>query len=189
MPWVKLDDSFFCHPKVITAGAEASGLYVWALTYSAHNLTDGHVPAAWVKQAVGSRTKKLAATLVEQGLWTQNGTGWMIHDYHDYQPSKADVEVRRDWDSKRKALFQDKDLVAAVRTRDRDHCRYCDLPVNWKDRKGKRGATYDHVTPRGQNTLENIVVACFECNGKKGHRTPEQAGMNLTVPRSDLDHV
>lgn len=96
VPWVKLDDSFFCHPKIVSVGAEASGLYVWALTYAAHNLTDGHVPGAWVKQAVGSRTKRLAALLVEHGLWTENGTGWLIHDYGEYQPSKAEVEQTRE---------------------------------------------------------------------------------------------
>lgn len=102
MPWVKLDDSFFCHPKIVEAGAEASGLYVWALTYSAHNLTDGHVPAGWVKQAVGSRAKRLAGILVEHGLWTENGTGWVIHDYHDYNPSRESIVEKRRKDSERK---------------------------------------------------------------------------------------
>jgi hypothetical protein len=103
MPWVKLDDSFFCHPKIVTVGAEATGLYVWALTYSAHNLTDGHIPAAWVRQAVGTRAKKLATLLVEHGLWEENGTGWMIHDYGQYNPSREKILARRAADSQRKA--------------------------------------------------------------------------------------
>jgi hypothetical protein len=103
MQWVKLDDSFFCHPKIVTAGAEATGLYIWGLTYSAHNLTDGHVPVAWVKQVVGGRARKLAGVLVEQGLWQPNDAGWLIHDYLDYNPDRASILDKRRKDSARKA--------------------------------------------------------------------------------------
>lgn len=103
MPWVKLDDSFHSHPKVVGAGTEAVGLYVLALTYSSHHLTDGHVPLAWVRQAAGAKARKLAGRLVEHGLWTENGTGWVIHDYHEYQPTREQVQARRRKDSERKA--------------------------------------------------------------------------------------
>ena len=63
-----------------------------------------------------------------------------------------------------------------VATRDGFRCQYC----------GKRfplgELTYDHVVPRsrgGKTRWENIVMACYACNGRKGHRTPEQAGMKL----------
>lgn len=101
--WVKLDDSFFSHPKIVNAGTEAVGLYVLALTYSAHHLTDGHVPEAWVRQAVGSKAHKLSAALVEHRLWSRNGTGWVIHDFHDYNPTREQVATKRAADSRRKA--------------------------------------------------------------------------------------
>lgn len=103
MSWVKLDDSFFSHPKVVNAGTEAIGLYVLGLTYSSHHLTDGHVPAAWVKQAVGAKVAKLTGALVEHGLWELNGTGWLIHDYLIYNPNRTDVLAKRQRDSDRKA--------------------------------------------------------------------------------------
>jgi 5-methylcytosine-specific restriction endonuclease McrA len=60
--------------------------------------------------------------------------------------------------------------------RDRNRCQYC----------GRRFPTselsLDHVIPRrmgGENTWENVVCACTECNGRKGGRTPKQAGMQL----------
>jgi 5-methylcytosine-specific restriction endonuclease McrA len=31
----------------------------------------------------------------------------------------------------------------------------------------------------GEDTWENLVCACVECNNKKGDRTPEEAGMRL----------
>jgi CRISPR/Cas system Type II protein with McrA/HNH and RuvC-like nuclease domain len=42
--------------------------------------------------------------------------------------------------------------------------------------------TVDHVYPKsmgGQFTWDNTVAACKKCNGKKGNRTPEQAGMKM----------
>lgn len=103
MTWVRLDDSFFCDPKIVEVGAEASGLYAWALAYSSHNLLDGHVPAAWVKQAVGTRAKRLSGLLVSHGLWAENGTGWEIQNYLKYNPSRAQILSKRRAESERKA--------------------------------------------------------------------------------------
>jgi hypothetical protein len=61
------------------------------------------VPAAWVSQVVGKRAGKLGETLVDVGLWTQNGTGWVIHDYLEFNPSREQVEEKRRKDSARKA--------------------------------------------------------------------------------------
>lgn len=74
------------------------------------------------------------------------------------------------------------DLTSFVKQRDRSLCRYCGVRVNWVDKRGHDGATYDHVDPDGDNTRENLVVACRRCNGRKKDRTPEQAGMPLLKP-------
>lgn len=40
----------------------------------------------------------------------------------------------------------------------------------------------DHVIPRskgGTDDLDNLVLACSECNNRKAGRTPEEAGMEL----------
>ncbi|MDQ3263997.1 MAG: HNH endonuclease [Myxococcota bacterium] len=65
-----------------------------------------------------------------------------------------------------------------VYSRDRMRCQYCLLRVT------RQEATYDHVLPRaqgGRTTWENVVIACFRCNQRKGGRTPEQAAMQLGV--------
>jgi len=63
-----------------------------------------------------------------------------------------------------------------IYARDSYRCQYC----------GKRTSiselTYDHVVPRaqgGRTTWTNIVTCCYDCNRRKGNRTPEQAGMRL----------
>ena len=65
-----------------------------------------------------------------------------------------------------------------VYARDHGRCAYCAQAV------ARELSTYDHVVPRklgGQTSWENVVIACMECNQKKGGRTPEQAGMRLNV--------
>lgn len=76
----------------------------------------------------------------------------------------------------------DPKLARLLRERDGDNCRYCGKIVNWSDRKGPNGGTYDHITPitsGGKEIMENLVVCCRSCNSRKGARTPQQAGMML----------
>jgi 5-methylcytosine-specific restriction endonuclease McrA len=58
--------------------------------------------------------------------------------------------------------------------RDGHSCQYCGFDGD--------ALTLDHVMPRsrgGQDSWENIVVACMRCNVNKGNRTPKEAGMPL----------
>lgn len=57
--------------------------------------------------------------------------------------------------------------------RDNHTCQYCG---------SKKSLTIDHVIPKskgGEDTWENMVVACAPCNTKKGHTLLEQTGMKL----------
>jgi 5-methylcytosine-specific restriction endonuclease McrA len=65
---------------------------------------------------------------------------------------------------------------ANVYTRDGCRCCYCNrrFPTAFLN--------YDHVLPRsrgGKTAFENIVTACFPCNGRKDNRTPKEAGMKM----------
>jgi 5-methylcytosine-specific restriction endonuclease McrA len=65
-----------------------------------------------------------------------------------------------------------------VYTRDKGQCQYCSKKLLRDE------ATYEHVVPRaqgGKTRWDNIVIACIDCNQKKGNRTPEQACMPLRV--------
>lgn len=60
----------------------------------------------------------------------------------------------------------------SVLRRDRHTCVYC----------GGHADTVDHVLPRcrgGGDTWFNLVAACRPCNGRKGDRTPREAGMTM----------
>lgn len=72
----------------------------------------------------------------------------------------------------RSVVFSRKNLFK----RDRYTCQYCGA------QPGPESLTVDHVRPRsrgGASTWENCVLACLECNRRKGDRTPEQAGLAL----------
>ena len=64
----------------------------------------------------------------------------------------------------------------ALFARDQHLCLYCG-----RDHY-RQQLTRDHVVPLsqgGRDSWENVVAACFQCNSRKGGRTPQQARMPL----------
>ena len=199
MSWVRLDDGLDEHAKTDALYEQASnepiteapdelralaavGLLALTLANCGRRGTDGFVNGRTLRRLAPVHGAELGSLLREAGFYDDAEGGSQIHDFLDYNPSAAQIEVERAWDRKRKELFRDPDLIAAIRKRDKDRCRYCAIKVDWKDRRSPKGATYDHVQPRGDNTLENVVVACRGCNTGKGGRTPDEAGMPLLKP-------
>jgi len=79
-----------------------------------------------------------------------------------------------------------------IYARDGYKCQYCLVKCQTDE------LTYDHVVPRSQGGTTiwtNIVSCCYDCNSKKGGRTPEQARMKLhkkpvrpkSVPRVEFE--
>lgn len=96
MAWVKLDDGFTEHPKVQEVGGDAAWLHVCALSYCNRNLTDGFIASGVVHRLSDRRNpRKLAERLTAAGLWDVTPGGWTIHDYLEFQPSKAKVDAER----------------------------------------------------------------------------------------------
>ncbi len=90
--WVKIDYRMTENPKVAALNDSAFRAYVCAITYSARNLTDGFLPNAVAKTFANGSLDALCAA----GLWEVAGDGYRIHDYLDYQRSKADIlELRQ----------------------------------------------------------------------------------------------
>lgn len=127
MSWVKLDDQFSHHPKIMQAGPLAGWLHVCALCYCASYLTDGFVPngvtnvlADYANIGVTTAGNDMVAfghdvapselvdTLVDVGLWEIVTNGYLIHDYLDYNPSKADVLAERAKNAERQGRYQAK---------------------------------------------------------------------------------
>ncbi|MFF9554555.1 hypothetical protein ACF1DY_01805 [Streptomyces albus] len=109
MPWVRLDDRFPTNRKVRLLSDGAFRLYVSAICWSAENLTDGRIKAAELRLVADVRSaKKRADELVEAGLWEPTDDGWLIHDYHEYQPTAARVHAERKAKTARQQRWREK---------------------------------------------------------------------------------
>jgi hypothetical protein len=95
MAWVKLDDGFSDHPKVIEAGPLAAWLFVRALCYASKHLTDGFISHAAVDVLAGGGARKQVRRLLDAGLFKEEPTGVRIHNYLKWQPLGAEVKARR----------------------------------------------------------------------------------------------
>lgn len=94
MFFIKLDDTFPDHPKVASAGPLASWLYVCGLSYCHRMLTDGFIPSGVVKRLADLDDPAAQADrLVCVGLWDACDGGYQVHDYLEYQQSKAHIEA------------------------------------------------------------------------------------------------
>lgn len=121
MTWTKVDDRLHSHPKVLGLwqtenGRAALGLHLLAFSYIGAHLTDGviHRPFIVEKGAI-----ELAGCLVEAGLWDEEGEHWRVHDWRDYNPSRAQVERQRKADAARKRRGR----AAAAKRHDRKASR------------------------------------------------------------------
>lgn len=133
MPWIRLDDHFDQHPKIVSVGPVGMAMWVAGLAYCNRNLTDGFIPwsaaqtlipMTWLSPSADPNSEKweierLATTgqfqetddyvtafclttaevirlLVEAGLWHVEPRGYRVHDYEDFQPSRASIEAERE---------------------------------------------------------------------------------------------
>ena len=82
MPWAKVDDGWWCHPKVMGLPLAARGLWVSALSWSCQQ-REPVVPVTFLAMVGASDDDALA--LVDAGLWERATVGYEFHDWADYQ--------------------------------------------------------------------------------------------------------
>ena len=116
MTWIRIDDSFADHPKLIAAGPIAQLIQIRALCYASRHLTDGFIPPGAIPSLIagmehigiddygglfthGCKVPELdiPALMTGSGLWEKCAGGYQIHDFLDYNPSKLDVLSRREF--------------------------------------------------------------------------------------------
>lgn len=107
MPWVRLDDRFPSHRKVALLSDRAFRLHVSAICWCAENLTDGHIADRELPLVARLRNVKATAKqLQDAGLWDRSDSGWLIHDYLDYNPSRDQVLAERKKNAERQERFR-----------------------------------------------------------------------------------
>ena len=108
MAWYKVDDRLPTSRKLIriprSKRAAAIGVWTLAGAWSMHDLTDGFVPAYMIEEWGGDESH--ADALVAAGMWEPDerdgDPGYQFVNWDEYQPTKADVEAKRERDRERK---------------------------------------------------------------------------------------
>lgn len=93
MVWFKIDDGFWSHPKVLELSDSAVALWTRAGAYCAGQLTDGEVKRSTLRM-IGAEHDAVVE-LVLAGLWDESPTGWVFHDWAEYQPTREEVLKER----------------------------------------------------------------------------------------------
>lgn len=123
MTWVRFDDQASIHRKVAPLDDATYRLWREAIEWCSRNKTDGRIAHDELGE-IKRGTKPRAAALVNRGLWHIAGTecasphcppsppsgldGWVIHDYLDYNPSKAQVTADLEAKAARTARWRER---------------------------------------------------------------------------------
>lgn len=197
MPWLKVSDMATHHPIVVAPMEfddyderlvnEVFGFVARCALQSAAHLTDYVVSKATAMQIAGmTRAAELLEVAIAAGYFTplilEDGrTAYKLCEDNEFMHIRSREEV--EWERQRKRDNSNPAINVPVRLRDGDGCRWCGVVVNWSDRKGARGATYDHLEPQRGSTVETTVVACKSCNSsRKDGPTPPGVAELLPAP-------
>lgn len=98
MTWVRIEDGMVEHPKIAGLSDPAFRAFVYGLCYCNRYLSDGFIPEriAHTSVAPGAKGKRIAGELVDADLWHPTKGGYDVHDFHVYQPTKAEVVALRE---------------------------------------------------------------------------------------------
>lgn len=95
--WFRVDVAIARNSKVLALVSERDGYrafaaYVFSIGYCKEQQTDGYIPR-YALPHIHARVKD-ADLLVRHRLWKANGTGWVIPDFAEYQPSSGEETAR-----------------------------------------------------------------------------------------------
>lgn len=97
MPWGRVDDHHYRHPKVTELDESLRkgclALFWLAISWCNDHLTDGRVPHGAVRLLGGDVAE--ADELVRVGMWEYATGGYQVHDFLDFNKSKAQVDAEK----------------------------------------------------------------------------------------------
>lgn len=105
MTWVRLDDGFVTHPRMVAAGKDGRALFIAGLCYCGKHSTDGRIPKAAIPMLAAQAGVRPATSkrLIDAGSWIDHDTEIEVHDFLEYNPSREQTTERRAEISKKKA--------------------------------------------------------------------------------------
>ncbi|MEX3563684.1 hypothetical protein VVR46_08125 [Corynebacterium phoceense] len=196
MPWLRIGDNISTHPyisKLLSATAldhqqknEAFGVLIFLAVSSAAHLTDGIVEYGLLSQVAPGRERIVLDYLVKAEIASEvkvegRAKIRLIADDEEFIHARRREEVEQD--RRRARDKRTPGLLASVRLRDGDACRWCGNSVSWTNRAGNRAATYDSLTNHQDSTVDTLVISCKTCNSKRG------AGKDLQLKPEPLNPI
>lgn len=172
MAYAQIEVGALRHPKVLTLSDAAFRLWVAGLAYCQEHLTDGRLPAACLVALGVKATPKLVDELVVAALWERTEHDYHVHDYLDWNRSRALVEKDRAHARTRAAAARER---AGARAGAREphvlmrSAAYTEVPSTPEPRRGVRGegpALHNQAAHRrhvacGQVCLPDFLFADF----------------------------
>lgn len=179
MAYIELHTSLLHSPKHTPLSDGAFRLWVQALLWSQEQLTDGFIPAAMLA-TLHPRAKSLVTELLRTSmpgkgpLFHAVEGGYRVHDFEDWNDTKADVQARRRFARDRQA----KRRQASVES----PCHASVTPSVTRDNVCVSRVTSALVTPKSlTDTVTDPVTG-----GSKGEASPPRRPPTL-VGRRHLD--
>lgn len=108
MTWIRIDDNFPDHPKIIGLSNHAFRTHIQGLCYCGRFLTDGFIPFAAINSMINEPENKPTDELESAGLWVRDDKGFHILNYQEYQSTKAEVEVIKTRNRERTQKWREK---------------------------------------------------------------------------------
>ena len=116
MSWVRIDDKAWSHPKLQALSPKAVKVWLFALCWSNSHQTNGRIPSKSVPLLGGNAS--VSRQLCDQKLWERfdpekhegpdGFEGWVIHDFLEFQPSKAQREAEKRASNERVRRFRER---------------------------------------------------------------------------------
>lgn len=189
MAWVRIDDSFLTNAKALAAGKDGRALIIAGLCYSAANLTDGFIADSALSMLAGAaevKAKPTATLLVQIDAWHREGHScdrcppvpsgrYLIHDFLDYHPTRAQVEADREAGAERQRRSR---VSRRDRPRDRPGDQSRDRPVT---NGSGHGVASDDPSPKDCSKNSPLQPSA-SARGTSG-----QTAESITTEAADLD--
>ncbi|KKN61606.1 hypothetical protein LCGC14_0520590 [marine sediment metagenome] len=169
MGWIKLDDQFRNHSKVLAAGPDGAWLYVCGLCYISQHGTGDFIPArALVELMENPDNDVVWLRLIRANLWRKVQDGFRIADWLNcaIMPNRTTQEARKC-----------REYIAwrnAVKLRDLDVCQACG---EWQGESHAHHILPWASFPRDRFDVDNGLTLCAECHKALHREMREHAEM------------
>lgn len=118
--YIKLGTRYYRDPAILAANKRTAGqaelLFLRALAQCGADEAEGQIPGDALLFLGVRNAPKVAAVLVEEGLWEESGPGWVIRSWEKWQSEHDALARRRKADRERKQKTRSKPTVGGLST-------------------------------------------------------------------------